>query len=161
MRLPANLIDLARVDEVNLAGRGGRERDVSILLSSWVRVNAPQHDYEIDNHGETLRMEVKKQANLQWFDSGKYHNLNRRDRDIRILFLIHNQGRIDLVAVTCLGEFLDWLFKNRASDGWNEEVLRIGADFKIRFPSLQFKARAHVATILMEAPALFDVLYRR
>ena len=106
-------------------------------------------------------MEVKKQANLQWFDSGKYHNLSRDDRDIRILFLIHKKGRIDLIAVTCLGEFLDWLFMNRASDGWNEEVLKVGADFKVRFPSLQFKARAHVATILKEAPELFDVLYRR
>ena len=106
-------------------------------------------------------MEVKKQANLQWFDSGKYHNLNRGDRDIRILFLIHEKGRIDLIAVTCLGELLDWLFKNRASDGWNEEVLRVGADFKRRFPSLQFKARVHVATILIDAPEIFDVLYKR
>ncbi len=161
MRLPRNLLDLERIDEVNLAGRGGRERDVVILLSNWTRVNAPLHDFEIENRGERFRVEVKKQANLQWFDSGKYHQLNRQDRDIRILFLIHEKGRIDIVAVACLGEFIDWLFENRKSDGWNEEVLRVGDDFKRRFPSLQFKARAHVATILKDAPELFDVLYRR
>jgi len=161
MRLPRNLLDIERVDEVNLAGKGGRERHVAILLPNWTRVNAPLYDFEIENRGETLRIEVKKQADLQWFDSGKYHQLNRQDRDIRILFLIHKKGRIDIIAVACLGEFLDWLLENRKSDGWNEEVLRIGSDFKRRFPSLQFKVRVYVARILKDAPELFDVLYRR
>lgn len=161
MRLPRDLLDIARIDEVNLTGRGGRERDVAMLLPKWTRVNAPLHDFEIENQGETFRIEVKKQANLQWFDSGKYHQLDQQDREIRILFLIHEKGRINTIAVACLGEFLDWLFENRKSDGWNEEVMRTGSDFKRRFPSLQFKARAHIATILDDAPELFDVLYRR
>lgn len=161
MRLSRQLIDIERVNDINLAGRGGHERDLSILLSRWNRVNAPLYDYEIELGGEKLRLEIKKQANLQWFDSGKYHGLDQHDRDIRIMFLLHEKGRIDVIAVTCLGEFLDWLLKNRESDGWNEEVLKIGADLKTRYPSLQFKARAHIATILNAAPDLFDVLYRR
>lgn len=161
MRLSAELINIARVDDIDLAGRGGGERDVSILLSRWHRVNAPLHDYETEVGDETLRLEVKKQANLQWFDSGKYHRLNQQDRDIRIMFLLHEKGRIDVIAVTRLGEFLDWLLENRRADGWNEEVLEIGADFKRRYPSLQFKARVHIATTLNDVPDLFDVLYRR
>jgi len=161
MRLSTHLIDIVRVDDIDLAGRGGRERDVSMLLSRWHRVNAPLHDYEIEVGGEKFRLEVKKQANLQWFDSGKYYGLNQNDRDIRMMFLLHEKGRINVIAVTCLGEFLDWLFKNRESDGWNEEVLKIGADFKRRYPSLQFKACAHIATMLNAAPELFDVLYGR
>lgn len=128
MRLPRNLLDLDRINEINLAGRDGRGRDVAILLPKWTRVNAPLHDFEIDYRGETLRVEIKKQADLQWFDSGKYHQINRQDRNIRILFLIHEKDRVDIIAVTCLGEFLDWLFENRKSDGWNEDVLRIGEE---------------------------------
>jgi hypothetical protein len=161
MRLSTELIDIARIDDIDLAGRGGRERDVSNLLLRWRRVNAPLHDYETEVGGEVLRLEVKKQANLQWFDSGKYHRLDQHDREIRIMFLLHEKGRIDVIAITLLGEFLDWLFKNRESDGWNEEVLKLGADLKTRYPSLQFKAPAHIATILNDAPDLFDVLYRR
>lgn len=161
MRIPRQLFDLTQIDGINVAGRGGRERDVSLLLPQWRRVNAPLHDYEINVEGTTLRLEVKKQKNLQWFDSGKYHDLAPADRDIRMMFLIHNSGRIDVVAVAVLGEFLDWLFKHRQSDGWNEEVLRVGADFKARFPSLQFKAQAHIRTILEKAPELFDVVYSR
>jgi hypothetical protein len=161
MRIPRHLIDIARVDEINLAGRGGLERGVSLLLPRWRRVNAPLHDYEVAVDGSDLRLEVKKQANLQWFDSGKYHRLDAAERDIRIMFLLHDNGRIDVIAITLLGEFLDWLFGHCESDGWNEEVLRIAADFKARYPSLQFKAPAHIATILGEAPKLFDVVYRR
>jgi len=134
---------------------------MSVLLPLWRRSNSPLYDYEIDVGGELLRLEVKKQANLQWFDSGKYHDLASADRDIRIMFLIHKKGRIDVVVVALLGEFLDWLLEHRYSDGWNREVLRTGADFKARFPSLQFKAPAHIATILNEAPRLFDVVHRR
>jgi hypothetical protein len=66
-----------------------------------------------------------------------------------------------MLAVTRLGDFLDWLLRNREFDGWNQEVLKIGAELKNRFPSLQFKAPAHIATIVREAPELFDVLYER
>jgi hypothetical protein len=104
MRLPKELVAIDRVDDIDLAGRGGRERDVSVLLSKWRRVNAPLHDYEVERNGETLRLEVKKQANLQWFDSGKYYRLDESDRDIRILFLLHEKVRIDVIAVTRLGE---------------------------------------------------------
>lgn len=161
MRLPKQLVDLRCVAEINLAGRGGRERDITRLLPGWRRASSPLYDYEISHNGTVYRMEVKKQTNLQWFDSGKYYRLDTADRDIRLMFLIHDDGRIRLIAITTIGEFLDWLLQHRESDGWNDEVLRIGADFKVRYPSLQFKARAHIATIIDEAPDLFDILYRQ
>jgi hypothetical protein len=161
MRLPTHLVDLNRVGEINLSGRGGNEREVSILLPKWTRVSAALHDYETTYGGKTIRLEVKKQANLQWFDSGKYYRLSAHDRDVRMMFIIHDGGTIDTILIAFLGEFIDWLVKNRRTDGWDDEVLRIAADFKKRFPALQFKARAHVAQIFEQAPELFDVIYRR
>lgn len=160
-RLNAGLIDLNRVDEINLAAHGGPDGDVSVLLSRWHRVHAPLHSFEMRDNDVLLRLEVKEQAGLQWFDGGKYHVLAQEDRDIRLMFLIHDHGRIDVIAVTRLGEFLDWLLQNQASDGKNAEVMKIRAYIKKMFPSLPFRSRAHVAKILREAPELFDILYQR
>lgn len=157
MRIMPELIDIGRVDEIIIAGRGGYESDISQLLPKWNRTSEPLYDYEIKIDNSILHLEVKKQENLQWFDSGKYHRLSDTDREIRIMFLIHKKGKIRIIAVTLLGEFLDWLFLYRNEDGWNEEVLRIGADFKERYPRLQFKAPAKIVDIIKAAPELFDI----
>jgi hypothetical protein len=159
VEFPKDTIDLTKVPSVQLAGRGGREQELRTLLPGWTRVNAPLHDYEIVHLGHVIRLEVKKQSDLQWFDSGKYYHLNEQDRRIYMLFLLHQNGLIDTVAVTLLGSLIDWLTQHRASDGWNPEVVRLGADFKSRYPSLQFKAPVHVRKTLAAAPSLFQVLY--
>jgi hypothetical protein len=161
VRLPNHLVDLSRVRDLNLSGRGGRERDISALLPKWIRASATLYDYHVAHDGDTIRLEVKKQANLQWFDSGKYYHLSKDDRDIRVMFLIHDEGDIVVILVAILGELIDWLCKNRSKDGWTDEVMKVAADFKNKYPSLQFKARAHIAAISEEAPQLFDVLYRK
>jgi hypothetical protein len=45
--------------------------------------------------------------------------------------------------------------------GWTEEVMSIAADFKVTYPSLQFKAKAEIVTIIQNHPNNFQVLYRR
>ena len=161
MRLNPDLLDLEQAEMLNVGGRGGQEGDVSRPLPGWTRVNAPLHDYQKEVGNELVRLEVKKQANLQWFDSGKYHELSATDRRIRMMFLIHTKGRIDTIAVSFLGDSLDWLCVNRTSDGWNPEVMAVAAEFKQKHPTLQFKAQAHVATIVRTIPHLFDIPYSR
>ena len=160
MRLACDLIDLSRVHEISVGGRGGKEREASLLLSKWRRSNARLYDYEVSYSGDSIRLEVKKQANLQWFDSGKYYRLSDNDRGIRVMFLMHDGGKITAILVALLGELVDWLCEHKAKDGWTEEVLRIGADFKDRYPTLQFKAKAEIGAIFKECPGLFDVLYK-
>ena len=157
------LFNFDQVDSIDLSGRGGKERLLLGLLSQWNRVNAPLHDYEIIVNGEIIHLEVKKQNNLQWFDSGKYYKLKSEDRGILMLFIFHKKGRIEMIAVAKLGEFLDWLFEHCSADGWTDEVLKIGANLKKEYPSLQFKARAYILTILNrdDARDLFDVIYKR
>jgi hypothetical protein len=159
--LPEHLVDLSQVNEVNVLGRGGMENRVSALLPAWERSHAALYDYETEYNGKSLRLEVKKQANTQWFDSGKYYQLNEQNRDIIVLFVNHFQGRIDSIAAVQLGSFVDLLMSQYRALGWTEEVMSIAADFKVTYPSLQFKAKAEIVTIMRNYPNNFQVLYRR
>lgn len=161
MRIPRTLIDVTHVAEIDMGGRGGKEQLFSTVLPKWQRVSAALYDYEIDYRAQNIRLEVKKQRNLQWFDSGKYFKLAASDRDIRKMFVIHEDGAIVLILVALMGEMIDWLCKNRKKDGWTDEVLKVGAEYKKRYPTLQFKAQVHVRTIYEENPQLFDVVYRK
>jgi len=161
MILSLELIDLSRVTTINVMGKGGKERDIAVLLPNWKRVGAALYDYEINYQGQIIRIEIKKQQNLQWFDSGKYYALSSVDREIRVMFVNHDKGDIVTILVAELGRLIDWLCENRKKDGWTEEVLKVGAEFKERYPSLQFKAPVHVATLSREVPELFETLYSR
>ena len=159
MMIPEQLIDLARVADIDLTGRGGREKRIDDLLPEWKRVGAPLYDYEAEHAGVPYRLEVKKQQNFQWFDSGKYYRLSETNRNIRVMFLLHDKGRITHILVVCLGDLIDYLCEYYKKDGWTDEVMKIAADFKLSYPSLQFKARAPIKTIFEKNRELFEVHY--
>lgn len=77
------------------------------------------------------------------------------------MFVIHDGAAIQTIEVAKFGELIEWLMKNRSGDGWCSEVMEAGANFKSRFPSLQFKARVRVKKILTDAPYLFETVYPR
>jgi len=156
---PKDLIDLSRVHHLDMAGRGGKEGTISQLLPGWKRVNGVLYDYETTHGGTRVRLEVKKQRNLQWFDSGKYYQLDASNRDIYLMFIMHDGRAVCRILVTRLGKFIDWLCAHRRADGWTKEVMEVAAFFKERYPTLQFKARAEIATIARQAPELFEVLW--
>lgn len=157
---PRHLIALARVKNINLIGRGGREKDISILLPKWKRVNAPLYDYEREDNNIIYKLEVKKQQNLQWFDIGKYYRLSNTNQNIYVMFLNHNKGKITDIFIICLGDLIDWLCKNRKIDGWSDKVIKKAAEFKRLYPSLQFKVRVYIKTIFYENPELFEIIYQ-
>ncbi len=140
-------------------GRGGAEESIGELLPAWTRVNHALYDYQIDHAGSQVRLEVKKQRNLQWFDSGKYYRLDASEKRIYLMFVMHEGGVIRRLLVSRLGEFIDWLCAHRKADGWASEVMEMAALFKTRYPTLQFKACAQIATIARQAPDLFEVLW--
>jgi hypothetical protein len=110
-----------------------------------------------------LKLEIKKQANEQWFDSGKYYLLSELNRDIIMLFVNHCDGRIVMIAAIKLGGFIDLLFSipQYHVHGWNEEVIHIAADLKKKYPSLQFKAKVRVGNLIRDHRQHFQVLYER
>lgn len=161
--LPEHLVDLSRIDDVVVSGRGGKEQQISALLPAWKRSSSALYDYEVEHNSKLWRLEIKKQQNLQWFDSGKYHLLNEQNRDIVVLFVNHIKGSIETLAAVQLGNFMDLLMSlpQYRLLGWTEEVMSVAAEFKVKYPSLQFKAKAKILTMMQQHPDLFQVIYRR
>lgn len=162
--LPNHLVNTSQIDSVMVAGRGGKEQDIAkVLLPSARRVSFPLHDYEIWDGETRYRIEVKKQANDQWFDIGKYYNLSDGDRDIVMLFVNHIDGQIQSVVAIKLGTLLDELLSNNSfiPYGWASDVLKIASELKKKCPQLQFKAKLKVRDFVASHKHLFQVLYER
>jgi len=160
MRVDKSLFDLSKVPD-NVGGQGGKETAFSAFFCGWKRINAPLHDWEYPTENKLIRIELKKQSGIQWFDSGKYYNLNLEDRNIILLFVLHKKGSIDKIYATTIGEFIDWLTQNRAKDGWTEEVMKVASEFRLLYPTLQFKAQVNIRKMVRQAPHLFDVIYSK
>lgn len=160
MRVDRNLFDLNSIP-TNVGGQGGKENIFAAFFCGWKRINAPLHDWEYPTTEGLIRIESKKQSDLQWFDSGKFYNLSPEDRKIIILFILHRAGKVDKILATTIGEFIDWLLLNNSADGWCEEVLQKGYEFRCKYPTLQFKAKVHVRKLYRQAPHLFDVIYSK
>lgn len=163
MIIPENLVDLHRVDNIPIVGKGGLEKVISALLPCWNRACSALYDYETEYNGKVWRLEIKRQQNLQWFDSGKYYLLSEQNREIVVLLVNHSEGRIESIAATQLGSFVDLLISLPQYQlwGWTEEVMRVAAEFKIKYPALQFKAKAQILPLMKKYPDYFQILFRR
>jgi hypothetical protein len=156
-----SLIDVSKLAGVNVAGQGGKETEISAILPGWRRVGGALHDYEIDDGGHVLRLEVKKQVNTQWFDAGKYHGLADGSRQIWMLFVVHKAGTVSHLLAARLGEFVDRLcsLPDFQKLGWNREAFAAMAQIKAAHPAAQAKIKADILSLYRTQPDLFDVLY--
>lgn len=154
-------IDLNAISTVNLSGRGGKEVLVGSLLPDWNRVSEALYDYAKPSHN--LRAEIKKQANLQWFDVGKYYRISDSDRSIWMIFINHEDGYISSILACTLGKFCDSLLSHSYYQklGWHPEVFSVAHKFKKDFPALQFKVKAYILKVDQDFPSLFDRIYQK
>ena len=110
-----------QIMSANLSGRGGKEGAVlSLFVDDLTRVNDVLFD-AIDSNGN--KFEFKKQANLQWFDIGKYYNLTEEEKNINMVFLLHKDGKLEKVAIIKLGKFIERLTSSpkHEEDGWTQK----------------------------------------
>jgi hypothetical protein len=149
------------LNALKVGGRGGQESQLGLILPNWRRVGGALHDYELDTGQETLRLELKKQRNIQWFDVGKYHMLTNEDRKIWLLFVMHDDDVVTLLLAVRLGTFVDFLCSLPEFQilGWNNEVFEVAARFKTLYPALQFKVRADILPLYRKHKELFETLY--
>lgn len=154
-------LDLNAISTVNLSGRGGKEVLVGSLLPNWNRVSEALYDYSKPSHN--LRAEIKKQANLQWFDVGKYYKISDSDRSIWMIFINHEDGCISSIFACTLGQFCDTLLSSPHYQklGWHPEVFSVAHKFKKDFPALQFKVKAEILRVARDFPSLFEVIYKK
>jgi hypothetical protein len=153
----------------NLAGKGGKEYLLKKVFEiegvDCKRVNAPLYDFIQGGS----RLEFKKQANVQWFDIGKYHNLKKEDKSIDMVFVVTSKGRVNdlptgeiewIVAIK-LGTMIHLLLndeKYRAL-GWTKENFKTCHEQKRKYPTQQAKVQLEMRSFIIENRAYTKALF--
>tara|TARA_R100001594_G_scaffold143035_1_gene190596 strand:- start:266 stop:745 length:480 start_codon:yes stop_codon:yes gene_type:complete len=150
-----------QIISANLGGRGGKEAAaLSLFANDLTRINHVLFD-AIDPLGN--KFEFKKQANLQWFDIGKYYNLTQEEKNIYMVFLVHKNGELEKVATIRLGKFIERLTSSpkHAEDGWTKKTIRFMHEIKKIHPRFQTKAPLKVKQFLSDNSDVVEVLYEK
>ncbi len=117
-------LDKKVIAEINMGGKGGGEKAFAPALLDFKRVSACLFDFL--NEITQEKLELKKQKDLQWFDGWKYHNLSADDRNITMLFVLHDGKKVASIYSMPLGTMIDTLLSDPEYDesGWTPEVLQ-------------------------------------
>ena len=164
------IIDKTTVKSVSLCGKGGREALLEKVFKGCVRKN--ERLYDAVQNG--IKLEFKKQMDLQWFDAGKYHDLSDKDRAIQMVFVLtHKQsqknkkagliGKIEKIFTISLGDMLDTLTSSKTYRKWGWEWSNRKACHKQKkkYPTQQAKIKIEVRKFLRENPSKCSVIWER
>ena len=129
-----------------------------LFNESLKRVSASLYD-AITPCGE--KIEFKKQANTQWFDLPKYYDLSDDERNIKMIFILHDKGTVKKVASVTLGQMLDRLLDNPkyADKGWTSEMLESLHYLKRKHPRFQAKVGLDTKPFLADNKDIVEVIY--
>lgn len=131
-------LDLSRVKNICLSGKGGKEKEVAKILSEqlgWERKSHKLYDY--CNNTDSVFVEVKKQANQQWFDPTKYSHLTDEEKQIKIMFfVVDKKGYIEQIVAVNTFEFV--------KTTWSETELADSAQYNKKYPKSQIKSGVSV-----------------
>ena len=149
------------VSKLNIGGRGGKEAEILSLFPDYERTSAALYDF-VNSSDPDDKLETKKQANCQWFDIGKYHDIDvTGDADINMVFLVHKDGNIQHIFRVKLGEMLDMLCNDPEyqSHGWTFENIKDCSIKKSQFPSMQVKVKLNVKSFYKKYQNQLETLY--
>ena len=154
------IIDESMVLGLNIGGRGGKEASLLALFPDYERVSAPLYDF-VNAKDSKDRIETKKQANCQWFDIGKYHNLSDDEKKINMMFLVHDKGTIKHIFRVNLGDMLNILCSDpdHQKSGWTFENIQQCAILKNKYPSMQVKVKLNVKSFHKKYEKQLETLY--
>lgn len=146
---------------INLMGKGGKERLIKTILSKgWIRKETKRgkgigsiHDFL--NTVLSLKLEVKKQKDLQWFDPGKYDNLTEEEENILILFIVLNEEKkvCDVCFTVRTGDFI--------KSSFTKEQLKDSREYKAKYPKTQMKHGIKIRKWFKENRDKVNILYIR
>ena len=164
------IINKTNAKSVNLGGRGGKEALLGKVFEGCIRED--EELYDATQNG--LRLEFKKQADTQWFDAGKYHNLSDEDRSIEMVFILIYQnnksnrtaglvGKIEKIFTITLGSFLDTLTSTKEYQkfGWEWSNIETCAAQKKKYPSQQAKVKVELRKFLKKNSAICTTVWSR
>lgn len=104
---------------IDFSGRGGREKQIKKLFPSLKRHDRKGYDFVSE---DAIIYETKKQANMQWFNLAKFHNLSKSEQRIKLLFIcVDSNNLVDLIFCVEKGDFLKILVDNKEmrDRGWS------------------------------------------
>ena len=124
----------ARLNKINLKGKGGKDSLLAFAMGHN-RKSAKYFDAICPN-GQ--KYEYKKQQSSQFLDPYKFSQMSDKDKEIEILFFVHDEGKISEIYLTDYGNLIETM-------GYTDEDLKAIAKlyerdcFKNR-PNSQIKA---------------------
>ena len=154
------IIDEKVVLDLNIGGRGGKEASLLPLFPNYERVSAPLYDF-VNSKDSKDRIETKKQANCQWFDIGKYHDLSEDDKGISMMFLVHDKGTIKHIFRVSLGDMLNILCSDpeHQKSGWTFDNIEQCSILKSKYSSMQVKVKLNVKSFYKKYKKQLETLY--
>jgi hypothetical protein len=145
-----------QIDKIDVSGQGGGEKILSeTILKDWRRSSDRLYDFTLKTDN-SLKLEIKKQHDGQWFNIANYHNISKDEENINMLFVMHTQGKIDGLYLMKLGDFINWMAINKSKDGWSHNHIKMAHDLKYNTKddqgnpietTLQLKAIARIRKI--------------
>ncbi len=162
-------INIKEAQKANLGGRGGKEfllKKVFTIPGLKCRIqDSPLYDFVQGSR----KLEFKKQANTQWFDVGKYHNLTKEDSNIDMVFVVTSKGKSDgiptgeimYIATMKLGTMIHLLLNNDKYSvlGWTKENFATCNEQKKKYPTQQAKVKLKVRSFLKENTPYMKALF--
>jgi len=155
------LLNKTVISEINMGGRGGGEKKFAPALGSeWERISASLYDFV--NTETDARIELKKQKNQQWFDGWKYHNLSEEDKEIIMLFVVHDGCQVEYVWSIALGEMIEVLLNDEEynESGWTADILAAEYQLKKIAPKRQSKLPIKVRKFVEKYQNRFTLHYQ-
>ena len=162
-------VNKIKAQKANLSGKGGKEyllKEVFTIQGIKCKLDSePLYDFIQGEH----KLEFKKQADVQWFDVGKYHNLKEKDKNIDMVFIVTSKGKVDkipkgeiiYIATMRLGTMIHLLLNNEKYNklGWTKENLKTCHEQKLKYPTQQAKVKLEVRNFLRENRPYMKALF--
>lgn len=147
------------ISEINMGGRGGGEKVFAPALADYRRVSKSLYDFVNEDTQE--KIELKKQKDLQWFDGWKYHNLSEDDRNITMMFVMHDGQKVSSIYSVSLGAMIDALLADAEynKSGWTADVLESLNTLKNNAPKVQSKLPLKISGFIKKYRHLFTLEY--
>ena len=147
------------ISEINMGGRGGGEKVFAPALTDYRRVSKSLYDFVNEDTQE--KIELKKQKDLQWFDGWKYHNLSEDDRNITMMFVMHDGQKVSSIYSVSLGAMIDALLADAEynKSGWTADVLESLNTLKNNAPKVQSKLPLKLSGFIKKYRHLFTLEY--
>lgn len=148
------------VDDIDIGGRfgsGAEKKILPLFCHGTIRKHEKLYDFVQPNG---LKIELKKMADQQWFDIGKYYNLSQDEKEIIMLFILHVDGKINnkLYSIK-LGDFLNICCNDDDLNkwGWDWENIKICWNQKQKYKNFQTKALIKVKDFIKKYEDKFNI----